>query len=259
MDINKSSYLINNCAMKNTEYRLFFKIKEQILYGGSIRASHQKGELFFHYPHGSNSKTEVETPGSDTIENGYLPDHISFHTDGNIHSKARNGKKKKIYFNTLNPGLNVFNLKRTNYLPFFVESINISEPQFIKKRFKENVLFNPNKDILYDVTKLNSFSILLVSKCERLNPKFIVENEHLKQLKYIGADVILGVFTKENKSQAFEINSGFNTDLVILITENIWDKFPTTIHHINKDKGVTFSTTVCMPPVDLLGKMINLN
>jgi hypothetical protein len=245
--------------MKSTEYRFFFKIKEQVLYGGSIRASHKKVELFFHYPYGSNVQSEVEIIDTGIIEDGYLPDHISFHTDGNIHSKARDGKKKKIYFNTLNPGLNVFNLDRANYLPFFVESINVSEARFLKKRFKENVTFDPKQDILYDVTSLNSFSIIFVSKCERLNPKFILENEHLKQLKYIGADVILGVFTKEDKEQVFEINSSFSTDLVILLVENIWEKFPTILHHKNNEEGIRFTTTICMPPVELLGKMINLN
>lgn len=245
--------------MKNTEYRLFFKIKEQVLYGGSIRAIHEKAELFYHYPYGSNVETEVEVLGTGIIDSGYLPDHISFHIDGNIHSKARDGKKKKIYFNTLNPGLNIFNLERANYLPFFVESINVSEPRFVEKRFKKNITFNPNRDILYDVTTLNSFSILLVSKCERVNPTSIVENEHLKKLKYIGADVISGVFTKEDKEQNLETNSNFSTDLVILLVENIWEGFPTIIHHNNKDEGIRFTTTVCMPPVDLLGKMINLN
>ncbi len=245
--------------MKNTEYRIFFKINEQILYGGSIRASHEKTELFYHYPYGSNIESEVENLETGIIDSGYLPDHISFHTDGNIHSKARDGKKKKIYFNTLNPGLNVFNLERANYLPFFIESINISEPRFVKKRFKENVTFDPIHDILYDVTALNSFSILLVSKCERSNPNFITENEHLKKLKYVAADVISGVFTKADKDLIFETNSTFNTDLVILLIENVWEGFPKIIHHKNNDEGIRFTTTVCMPPVKLLGKMINLN
>jgi hypothetical protein len=245
--------------MKNTEYRFFFKIKTQVLYGGSIRACHEKAELFFHYPYGSNVKCEVEAVGTGIIDDGYLPDHISFHTDGNIHSKGRDGKKKKIYFNKSNPGLNIFNLERANYLPFFVESINVSATRFLEKRFKETVIFNPEQDILYDVTSLNSFSIILVSKCERLNPKFIVENEHFKQLTYIGADVILGVFTKEDKEQIFETNSSFNTDLVILLVENILEKFPTIIHDKNNDEGIGFTNTVCMPPAELLGKMINLN
>jgi len=109
------------------------------------------------------------------------------------------------------------------------------------------------------LTALNSFSILLVSKCERVNPTSIVENEHLKKLKYIGADVISGVFTKEDKEQNLETNSTFNTDLVILLVENIWEEFPTIIHHKNNDEGIRFTTTICMPPVDLLGKMINPN
>lgn len=245
--------------MKNTEYRYFFKIEEEIFYGGSIRALHEKGELYFHYPHGSNSISEVENIELKTIEDGYLPDHISFHADGNIHSKARTGNKKKVYHNKLNPGLNVFNLNRANYLPFFLESINISEPRFIDKRFKKDVKFDPYKDFLYDVSGLNSFSILLISKCQRLNPKFIVENEYLKKLKFFYADIISGIFSTEDKEKIFKDNSGFNTDLVIMLVENVWDKFPSIIHHKNNDEGKSYSTTICIPPVEKLGKMTNLN
>lgn len=243
----------------NTEYKVFFKIKNEILFGASIRATHNKIELFYHYPFGSKSESEMENLETGEIDNGYLPDHISFHKDGNIHSKARNGKKKKIYFNDLNPGLNVFNLERAHYLPFFIESINISESRFIKKRFKENVFFDSKQDILFDVSEYNSFSILLISKCEKVNPENIIKNEHLKHLKIIYGDIILGVFTKEDKNDNFEIHSSQNTDLMILLVENVWEKFPTIIHHINNDEGIRFTTTVCMPPTELLGKMINLN
>ncbi|MFV8335610.1 hypothetical protein ACNQF7_05920 [Flavobacterium sp. RSP29] len=82
----------------------------------------------------------------------------------------------------------------------------------------------------------------------------------MKQLKYIGDDVILGVFTKVDKKQNFESNSTFNTDLVILLVENIWEEFPKIIYHKNIDcEGIIFTTTVCKPPIELLVKMINLN
>jgi hypothetical protein len=58
--------------MKNTEYRFFFKIKTQVLYGGSIRACHEKAELFFHYPYGSIVKCEVEAVGTGIIDDGYI-------------------------------------------------------------------------------------------------------------------------------------------------------------------------------------------
>jgi hypothetical protein len=44
-----------------------------------------------------------------------------------------------------------------------------------------------------------------------------------------------------------------------LLVENILEKFPTIIHDKNNDEGIGFTNTVCMPPAELLGKMINLN
>lgn len=239
--------------------KIFFKIRTDILLGARIRTITDKVELFYHFPHGSNVEAELENIENGEVNDGYLSDHISFHTDGNIHSKAKNGEKKKIYLDEINIGLNVFNLERGHYLPFFIESIDISDIRFIKRRFKENVFYDPNKDILWDVSKLNSFSILLISKCEKFNPHHIIQNEHLKNLKIISADIILSAFTKVDKQKNFKVHSNLNSDLMIILIENVWDKFTTVVHHVNKDLGENFSTIVCVPPIERIGKMINLN
>lgn len=104
--------------MSYSQYKLFFKIKGEIYYAGSIRTNHNKMELFYQYPFGSRTKSKVINADM-TLSEGYLPDHISFHNDGNIHSKAKDGSKKVIYHNQTSAGKNIFNLDRANYLPFF--------------------------------------------------------------------------------------------------------------------------------------------
>ena len=243
----------------NTEYKVYFKIEDTTYLGARIRATHDKVELFYHYPWGSNEQTEIENLEDSCIENGYLPDHISFHTNGIIHSKARNGKKKKIYINKLDPEMNVFNLKKNTYLPFFIESINISNQQYINKRFKEEEINDPQKNILFDITGLNSFSLILVSKCERTNPKSVIENESFQKLNIRYGDIIMGAFSLTDKQKVFDNHTNFNTDLMILICENIFQPFNELEHHESGEIGMEFSTTICMPPIELIGKMVNLN
>lgn len=204
--------------------------------------------------------TEVKDIQNKEITNGYLPDHISFHKDGNVHSKARDGKKKKIYFNKTNPGFNVFNLKPRNYFPFFINSINISEKKFIHKRFEKNIFFEPQGPNCFDVSNYNSFSIVLISYCEKVTIENIFKDEMLKSLNIISSCNINGVFTKQDKENNFNTNSGFDTNLLIVIVEKVWGKFEEITHPINKEKGILFSNTVCLPSEnDTLENMINLN
>ncbi|MES2240560.1 MAG: hypothetical protein V4497_09925 [Bacteroidota bacterium] len=249
--------------MDINEYEFFFKIKKEMFYGGSIRVNPNNLELYYHYPWGSNSKTEMtEVKDIQNIEitNGYLPDHISFHKDGNVHSKARDGKKKNIYLNKTNPGFNVFNLKMKHYFPFFIESINISEIEFIHKRFEKNIYFEPLGPNGFDVSKYNSFSIVLISYCEKVSIEYIFKDEVLKNLNIISSCNINGIFTKDDKRRNFKIHSGFHTNLLILIVEKVWGKFEEITHPITKEKGLLFSNCVCLPSEnDMIKNMINLN
>lgn len=187
--------------MNLKEYEFFFKIEKEIFYGGSIRVNPNNLELYYHYPWGSNSKTEVRGTQNKEVVNGYLPDHISFHKDGNIHSKARDGRKKKIYYNKTNPGFNIFNLKMKHYLPFFIDSFNISKNEYIHKRFEKNIYFEPLGPNGFDVSKYNSFSIVLISYCEKVSIEYIFKDEALKNLNIISSCNINGIFTIDEKKK----------------------------------------------------------
>lgn len=242
------------------EYEIFFKIKKEMFYGGSIRINQNKFELYFHYPWGSNSETEMRNIQHNEITNGYLPDHISFHIDGNIHSRARNGKKKKLYLDKTNAGFNVFNLATKHYLPFLIESINISDIKLIDRRFEKNEFFEPQGPNCFDVSNYNSFSIVFISYCEKVTIENIFKDEMLKSLKIISSCNINGIFTKQNKERNFKTHSGFDTCLLVLVVEKVWGEFTEMIHHKNKDKGILFSKTICIPPKEeILKNMINFN
>ncbi len=246
--------------MKITEYELFFKINKEMFYGGNINVIPNKMELFYHFPWGSNSKTEIKDNKTKGITNGCLPDHISFHKDGKVHSRARDGKNKKTHVNKAINDFNVFDLKMGNYLPFLIDSINIEEPRFIEKRFEKNIYFEPKGSNCFDVTNFKSFSIVLISYCEKVKIENIFKNEMIKSLNIISSCNINSIFTKKNKDINFKTHSGLDTGLLILIVEKVWGNFEKSTHHINKEEGTEFSRTVCLASEsDILKNMINLN
>ncbi len=247
--------------MLNSKFDIFFKIGNDNFLGASIRATHQKVELFYHYPWGSKSKATYSYIGDRESYEGYLPDHISFPKDGNIHSKARNGTKKKIYHNTLNPGINVFNLERGHFLPIFIESINLKDDNIIEKRFKKAESIDKTKSALLDITGLAYFSIILISKCERVNPQNLIKDHGFENLTIVGSPIILtDIFKDEDKKGTLSMSSGYATQLVIMVVQEVWNDVGKTMGvKKNGENGIKFSTTICMPPMDLIGRMINMN
>lgn len=245
--------------MLNSKIDIFFRLNEELYNGLTIRATYRKAELFYHYPWGSKTHGKYGAIGEEDLLDGFLPDHISFHTDGNIHSKARDGKKKKIYNNTLNPGLNVFDLKRGHFLPILIESFNIAKDFPIEKRFKKVESIDRNKSGLFDINGLNSFSILLISKCARVNPEKLLKDHGFENLTIIGSPLIMAdIFKSEDKIVSLSKSSGFSTQLLIVVVKEIWEEF-SNLSHKKLGLGKQISVTVCMPPMPLIGKMKNYN
>jgi len=247
--------------MLNSKIDIFFRLNEELYHGLTIRATHGKAELFYHYPWGSKTNGKYGAIGEETLLDGYLPDHISFHTDGNIHSKARDGKKKKIYHNTLNPGLNVFDLERGHFLPILIESFNLEQGLPLEKRFKKVESIDLNKSGLFEINGLNSFSILLISKCARVNPEKLLKDHGFENLTIIGSPIIMAdIFKSEDKIASLSNSSEFSTQLVIVIVvvKEIWEEF-SNISHKKEGLGKPISNTVCMPPMPLIKKMKNNN
>jgi hypothetical protein len=243
----------------NTPYNIYFKIDNDIYHGAQIRASHQKIELFYHYGNTRNKKVEFENLATGDISSGYLPDHISFHFDGQIHTKAKDSRKKKLYFNELKCDLNPFNLERNNWAPLFLESINISKQELVHSRFKRVTKNEAVNQSILDISELTSFSILLISKCSRVNPKGILSNEHISRLTLIGVLIIADVFTAKEKAENFENSSGFSTEIMVLIVQNVFEEFSEIKSHSTGEIGEQVGISLMTPLIDSIGKMKNLN
>jgi hypothetical protein len=243
----------------NTPYNIYFKIDNDIYHGAQIRASHQKIELFYHYGNTRNKKVEFENLATGDISSGYLPEHISFHFDGKIHTKAKDSKKKKLYFNKLKCDLNPFNLERSHWAPLFLESINISKQDLVNQRFKKVIKSEAINQPLWDLSGLTSFSILLISKCSRVDPKGILSNEHISRLTLIGGLRIEDVFTAKEKEKNFEKTSGFSSEIMVLIVQNVSEEFSEIKHHSTGEIGEKVGISLMTPSIDLIGKMKNLN
>ncbi|WP_340074562.1 hypothetical protein [Leptobacterium sp. I13] len=248
--------------MLNSKFDIFFKINKEVYHGVTIRAIHSKAELFYHYPWGSRTKSKYGHIGKKELLDGYLNDHISFHNNGNIHSKSRDGNKKKIYINKINPGLNVFNLNRGGFLPILVESFNLTDILSIEKRFKKVDFDEEAKSGIgfIDVKNLKYFSLLLISKCERVNPLELLKDHGFENLTIISPPIIMvDIFKNEEKKLSLENSSGFSTELLIIAVEEIWEEFSQRYINEKEGLGIPFSNTVCMPPMPLIEKMKNHN
>jgi len=243
----------------NTPYNIYFQIDSNYYLGSQIRASNKKIELFYHYVTARNKKVDFEHLDTGQISSGYLPDHVSFHFDGQIHTKAKDSRKRKQYLSELKCEINPFNLERNNFTPIFLESINISDSQLIQNRFKLVERSETVNKPLIDLTGLNSFSLILFSKCERTNPNAILENEHIRKLNSIVGVQIKDVFSVDDKAQKFKNTSGFSTEIIVLAVQNIWEEFSKIEHHITGEIGKQGGNSVITPPIELLGRMVNLN
>jgi hypothetical protein len=243
----------------NTPYSIYFKIGNEFYLGAQIRASNKKIELFYHYGNSKNKKSYLENLETGEMANGYLPDHVSFHFNGQIHTKAQNDKRKKFYFSEVKCDHNPFNLQRNHFAPIFLESINISNEELINLRLKKVEKEETFNQPLVDLTEFNSFSIILFSKCERTNPNDILKDRNIIKLNSIVGIRINNVFSAIDKAKKIEKTSGFSTDIVVLIVQNVFEHFTEIEHHTTGEIGTQSSISVVTPTIELIGGMINLN
>ena len=122
--------------MAVSAFEIFFAVNGKYYLGGTIRTSHDKSELFFHFPWGSRSPGLSKSVDATTALEGYLPDHISFQRDGQIHATRRDIRKKINYENSLALGLNPFNLPCGRFLPIYLESISMTSAAAIAARLR---------------------------------------------------------------------------------------------------------------------------
>jgi len=247
--------------MANSAFEIIFKIGDGYYLAGTVRASHEKVELFFHFPWGSRQKSKYQEIGKNTIEHGCLPDHVSFHSDGSIHEKYQDYKKRKKYINKLKPGINVFNLSLGKFLPIYIESIRLSEETKSKrlKLIPDPTEYQQQKS--WDVSKFEYVSIVLISKCAGVNPANLLSDHGFQSLTKIGKIPILAnIFKVNDKTQLPEgSKSQFDTQLLLMIVQETWPEQEPKLIESKNDKYVLLCNSVTLPPMEIISKMINLN
>jgi hypothetical protein len=243
--------------MANDAFQVVFKRGDTHYIAAEIRTPKDRVELFVHFPWGSRREATLQKESTNITQHGYMLDHISFHEDGTIHSKGRDGRKKLFHFNKLQPGLNVFNMARGRFLPIFVQSYNISTKRRIDEAMKSVVPNLQDARNCWDVTGLDEFSFILISKCGKLHPGRLLENHGLQNLSIIGKPTVLRhIFLVEDKQGlSGGALSSASTDLLIVVVRNILDLTPATIPKEIEQCGPAFITAVCMPPMDMISKM----
>jgi hypothetical protein len=257
--------------LDNISVNIFYKKNDEVYLGGTIRTIRNKIELFYHYPFGSNKEAQVEKSsisknlltdnldnfGVEGVDDEYFYDHISFHTDGKIHSKRRNKSKKKVYTGELNLGFNPFNLTAGENRPIYISSFHVFQSETCEKIFKKNVQYDCSKDIICDITKYNSFSIVLISICDNANAEDLLRHEVIRKLNVFQAEGIKNVFSKEDKELKFENSSGFDSNLLILFIENV---IADSVEGVYEDEKIwSAMVDVCNPPIEVFLNSKNYN
>lgn len=246
--------------MSISRLHVLLKTSSQTLHCSTIGVEHNKIELFYQYPLGSNTKARQGNIGEAHFEPAYFPDHISFHRDGTIHSTSRIHRKKKQYKNSLEVGTNVFDLKRNHFLPILVESLNLqSELTYVSRLKPCSERIMSEKTVVFDVSGLKSCSVILISKCERTNPIKMLSDHGFQNLKYVNFCIWSDVFPNHAKKKLDLNKSEFSTELVIAVVENIWEgTFKTLSSNSYSVEAQGVAQTICMPPLSEISKMTPL-
>ncbi len=247
--------------MKPSSFELVFRDGETYYSGGTIRTSQSKIELFFHYPWGSRTPAQKYSPAHEMREPVYLPDHISFHKDGTVHETSKDGQKRRQHENKLALQENPFNLQRGEFMPLYLESIDIRRGVSDGCRLHRiEETSDRQRERCWDVSSLNHFSIILLSKCTRIHPGRLLSDHGFQLLTTIGPPIILkDVFRAQEKDLLpGGSRSEFGTDILVMAVEESWPERPPLRSQANSEATLISSTVWC-PPIDGFSKMINLN
>lgn len=242
-------------------FDIIFLIKGNYYLGGTVSASHDQTELFFHFPWGSRRETTIRNIACKSSDSGYLPDHFSFHRDGTVHSKGRDGRKKVQYQNKFTLDINPFNLPRNHFQPIYLESISLKNEATIAHRLKR-VGHRPERGHgCWDVSDLSHFSLLLISMCERVNPQELLSRHGFELLQTVGSSHILAnIFTaKQKDTLPSGCASGFDTRLLIAVVKQSWMQRPPENLTTAEMEPLLASVSVCMPPMEGIIQMRDLN
>jgi hypothetical protein len=242
------------------EYPLYFEINNVSYYSGSIRALANSIELYYHFPWGSRSPSKYQDVRTNKIDNWHLPDHISFHKNGRIHTKLKDEKKKKLYLEPIEIEINPFNLERGHFLPIYLESFFVEDKEWVKKRLKpENPSFS--NATVWNLNSIKNFSLLIISKCGSVDPlKMTQTNKGLNKLTFIDQPVVIqNFFTKEEKDKLPNgSKSERSTELIImLVRETIPKSKP--IFDEKEGEGINVNTFHLIPTLEHLEMLTDIN
>lgn len=242
------------------EYPLYFKIREHFYYAGTIRVLVNSVEIFYHFPWGSKTPGEFQNINTDEIDNWHLPDHISFHKDGRIHTKLKDDKKQKLYLEPIQIGINPFNLERGHFLPIYIESFYIGYEKYITKRFKY-LNSKPENGLIFDIGLIENFSLLLISKCASVDPvKMTQTNTGLNNLTFVDVPIVISdFFTIDEKSiLPGGSKADRNTELVIIVSRQTHPKSKPITDKLNGE-GKNVNVFHLVPSLEHLSYLVDLN
>ena len=113
----------------------------------------------------------------------------------------------------------------------------------------------------WDVSKFKYVSIVLISKCARVNPANLLSDHGFQSLTKIGKIPILAnIFKINDKAQLPEgSESQFDTQLLLMIVQETWPEKEPKLMKPKNDNDVLLCNFVTLPPMRIISKMINLN
>ncbi len=245
--------------MRVTPFELIYKVGEDYYSGGTIRALHERVELFFHLPWGSRVGAKIYETNSSIEYAGCSVDHISFHNNGITHSKGRDERKKAKYYGRLDSGISLFNLERGHFLPIYLHSVSLEHGARKGGKLKKIDATAEQREKAWDLTGLQYFSLVMVSKCATVHPGRLLTNHGFQNLTIVGTPHILAdVFTVADKSDLpGGCISEFDTQLVVFVVGETWNEPPPDAPI--KDALGLISCDILVPPMHLICQMQNLN
>lgn len=243
--------------MSLSRYDIHLKINTHFIKFCNLGINRDKAELFYQYPWGSKLPTQIGPYVASDPDNGYLPDHTSFHKDGTVHVKARDQNKKSLYLNTQSHEDNFFNFPPGKCKSIFTSSLNISSKEIglFKEKYEASEV-SPNPKYFFDLGDIRHFTIALVAVCAKVDPRKIFTIEPYKHLKNLGIPICFESFTAQQIINNTEDSCSLGVNLVLFATSNVPSEYPKLDAPEGHPEIVEGIYTVTTPPNEHLQSLV---
>lgn len=183
-------------------------------------------------------------------------DHISFHCDGGVHIYYKNikGKGERMDKNKLKD--NPFSIPTSQYVPLLIHSSNFDVSRInIQKEVKDI----DGQDIIFDVSVLNKFSIVLFSLGSEVNYKKMLASHGFEKIFDISkSKLVCEPFIDHSEGDVSRIALGQFTDTNILLayTEKTIP-VPDKMIDFEKKRGIEIGSSMPFSVLPSEDKIIN--